>query len=129
MAETVRVQAGYQGVSVCYAGESRNDPDDWANEIKAAKIPGFSTDGFILVGDWARFWDDYYNRWEDYSHCPPAVYDLIKRHSKKASFGGAFIWNMHSILDTLRRNPSQCGPNSDMPGYVKAIKDAMQSKV
>jgi hypothetical protein len=107
----------------CYAGGAGNDPQGWADEI-AARIPGFSTDGFILASDWARFYDTTARVWG--GDCPPAVKQLISGFSKEACFGGAFIWNMHSIVDTQKRDPMQCGAGVGSREYVQAIREATQ---
>lgn len=114
----------------CYAGGSGNDPQTWANAI-AARIPGFSAEKFILASDWARFYDPTSRVWG--GHCPPAVKQQISQFCKEACFGGAFIWNMASIVDTQKRDPGQC-MNKDgwpvgMTDYVQAIQEAVQPVV
>jgi hypothetical protein len=97
-------------------------------ELGPANIDRFSDDGFILASDWARFYDNTAGVWG--GDCPPAVKQLISRFSKEACFGGAFIWNIHSIVDTQKRGPTQCtrkdGSPVGMADYVQAIREAME---
>jgi hypothetical protein len=80
----------------CYAGGGGNDPQTWANAI-TAQIPGFSTDKYVLAGDWARLYDPSEKFWGG-GDCPSEVTKKISDFSKAACFGGAFIWNMDQIV-------------------------------
>jgi len=107
----------------CYAGGSGNDPKRWANAIKK-QIPKFSTAGFILASDWARFYDEDDGVW--LGDCPAAVKQLISGYSKEACFGGAFIWNMDAIIKTERDPRLQCCGKASMADYAQAIRETMQ---
>jgi hypothetical protein len=85
----------------CYDGGSGNDPKDWAAAITQA-IPGFSTNQFIVPGDWT----------ED---SPSDVTTLFSTFTGEACLGGGFIWNMDGILSG----------SSKMADYVNAIKTAL----
>ena len=69
----------------CYDGAEGNDPKVWANHI-TAQIREFSTDGFILASDWARFYDTNDGGWG--GDCPPAVKRLISKHLRKLASAG-----------------------------------------
>ena len=107
----------------CYAGGGGNKPEEWAKAI-TDEILGFSTDGFILASDWARFWDPELKDWD--GNCPPAVKQHISGFSNPACLGGAFIWNMDAILETERDPRQPCGSKGSMADYVQAIRQAMQ---
>lgn len=83
-----------------YDGGSGNDPQTWANYITNA-IPKFSTDGYIVCGDWTN-------------DSPSQVTSLLSQYSGEACLGGGFIWNMDGILDG----------SYSMKDYVQAIKSA-----
>lgn len=82
----------------CYDGGVGNDPGQWAAAIRDA-IPGFTTDGFILAGDWN---DD----------TPAQVEYLFSGFAAEPSVGGGFIWDMNSILTA----------GGSMADYVAAIR-------
>jgi hypothetical protein len=105
----------------CYAGGGGNDPKDWAAEI-VSSIPGFSTDNFIVAGDWSRWYNKQFQIWE--GDCPTDVTSLISGFSKEACFGGSFIWNMDQILD-FGPQTAGCGTVETMGSYVAAIKAAL----
>lgn len=101
----------------CYAGGGGNDPSDWAAEITKA-IPSFSTDGFIVAGDWSRWWNARDREWE--GDCPTAVTALISGFAAEPCLGGGFIWNMDQILD-YGPNKAGCGSVIAMTDYVQAV--------
>jgi hypothetical protein len=107
----------------CYAGGGNNNPADWNTAIQQA-LPGFNTNGFILVSDWTRFWD--VEQWGAFwnGDCPAAVQSLI---AGTAYIGGAFLWTIDQILDyeaTARQHPDpqSCGPNMVQADYINALK-------
>jgi hypothetical protein len=109
----------------CYAGGGGNNPQDWANEIKA-KLPAFNTDRFILASDWSRFYEDdeNYKGWE--GHCPQDVKAHLSAFGKQACVGGAFLWNMDQILEFGPRAEG-CSRPVTMNDYFNAIRDALQT--
>jgi len=102
----------------CYDGGTGNHPQTWAKAITAA-LPEFSTNGFIVAGDWSRW---YGQNWE--GDCPPSVTSLISSFSSEACLGGGFIWNLDQIL-TYGPQPAACGSVITMADYVNAIKNGM----
>jgi hypothetical protein len=114
----------------CYAGGDRNNPQEWADAIKAA-IPHFDTTGFILVSDWSRFLDkprEDRSSWRWNGDCPTEMADKLSRLNGP-SVGGAFVWTIGSILDYAKNqrekpDPQPCG-NVGMGNYIQAIKDAL----
>jgi hypothetical protein len=105
----------------CYAGGTGNDPQAWADAIAEANIPGFSTHGFILAGDWTRFWNQ---GWQ--GDCPPWVNRLMSQFSKEPCFGGGFLWDMDAILK-WGPDPDGCGSSVGTADYVNAIREAMKT--
>ena len=105
----------------CYDGGEGNNPEHWANEIKKA-IPWFSTDRFILAGDWSRFYDTEHKRWR--GRCPEKVKAHISPFKQQPCFGGGFIWQMDAILNP-GRDMSHSGCRSKEVGmrdYIEAIQ-------
>ncbi|MEN8132313.1 MAG: hypothetical protein ABFS45_19470 [Pseudomonadota bacterium] len=86
----------------CYDGGTGNDPAKWAEAITQT-IPEFSTDGFILAGDWTN--DD-----------PPDVQTLMSTFTKESCVGGGFIWTLDQIIQKKPQNPLTL-----MKDYVDAI--------
>jgi len=107
----------------CYDGGTGNDPGDWADAITKA-IPGFSTDGYVVAGDWSRWYNTDIDSWE--GDCPSSVTSLISSFSKEPALGGGFIWNMDAILK-YGPDPAGCGQAESMADYVKAVANAMGS--
>jgi hypothetical protein len=101
----------------CYAGGHFNDPQDWAADIAKA-MPSFSTDGFIVAGDWTRWWFAQKNKWE--GHCPDDVTQRLARFAGESCVGGGFLWNMDQIL-TYGPDRSACGSVKTMADYVQAV--------
>ncbi len=86
----------------CYDGGMGNDPADWATAITQA-IPGFSTGGFILAGDWTN--DE-----------PSGVQALMGSFKNESSVGGGFIWTLDQIIEQQPKTPL-----ASMKAYVNAI--------
>lgn len=86
----------------CYDGGAPNDPATWASAITSA-IPGFSTDGYILAGDWTN-------------DTPAGVQALMSGFQKESCVGGGFIWTLDNIIE---QNLSD--PGKQMTAYVDAI--------
>jgi len=107
----------------CYAGGNGNDPQMWASAITQA-IPKFPTDGFIVAGDWSRWYDKQQQQWN--GDCPSAVTSLISSFAGESCFGGGFIWNMDQIL-TDGQNTAGCGAVETMADYVKALVNGMKT--
>lgn len=80
----------------CYDGGSGNDPGGWAAQIQRA-IPGFSTTGFIVAGDWTQ---DF----------PTQVQALMTTFAQEPSVGGGFMWTLDSMI-----------ANASMSAYASAI--------
>lgn len=106
----------------CYDGGDGNDPKDWATAITGA-MPEFSTDGFILASDWARFYDKDRQSWG--GDCPQAVQTKISPFAAQACVGGAFIWSMDAILH-WGANTKGCGKAVGVADYITAGRDALQ---
>jgi hypothetical protein len=88
----------------CYDGGEGNDPAIWASAIQQ-QIPGFSTDGFILPGDWT---DD----------SPSEVKQLMSTFKNDSSVGGGFIWTLDLIIDS----------SYSATDYVKAISTGLANE-
>jgi hypothetical protein len=93
----------------CYDGGHGNDPGAWATEIAQA-IPGFSTNGYILAGDWT---DD----------SPSAVQSLMEGFKGEAAVGGGFIWTLDQII---QQDPAD--PTAVMKTYAAAISGGLGNK-
>lgn len=81
----------------CYDGGYGNDPAQWAAAIGKA-IPGFSTAGFILAGDWTN-------------DTPSGVQSLMGTFKGETCVGGGFIWTLDDII----------AGSDTMTDYVNAI--------
>lgn len=121
-----RLQSNFMGDRVkwwnlqCYDGGDLNEPQTWAKEI--ARVTRRSTDGYILAGDWSRFWDPGENRWR--GRCPESVKAHISPFKQQPCFGGAFIWNMDSILTGGDWSAAGCASKTPpgMRDYIAAIQ-------
>jgi hypothetical protein len=58
----------------CYDGGGENKPQDWADAIAKA-APGHQNEGYIVAGDWVRFYDPDWKSWR--GHCPNAMEQLF----------------------------------------------------
>jgi hypothetical protein len=105
----------------CYDGGDRNNPELWANAIKEAGSESV-TDGFILAGDWNRFYDTNVNAWR--GRCPEAVKEHIAPFKQQACVGGGFIWQMDTILNPGGNfSESGCANKKiGMSDYFEAIR-------
>ena len=81
----------------CYDGGGGNDPANWATAITQA-VPGFSTVGYILAGDWTN-------------DTPSEVQALMGTFNKELCVGGGFIWTLDNIISST----------TSMKAYVDAI--------
>jgi hypothetical protein len=81
----------------CYSGGGGNVPQEWADAIKNA-YPGRQTDGYIVAGDWVRFFDKKTNSW--HGNCPQAMQETFSGFKNQPCLGGGFIWD----LDLIRAN-------------------------
>lgn len=106
----------------CYDGGSGNDPKTWAKAI-ARQMPKFTTDGFILAGDWNRFYDSDPDWLKWRGHCPSDVKRQLSGFSK---LGGGFLWSMDSILEEGPKIEG-CGRVVGMTDYAAAIREATQA--
>jgi hypothetical protein len=111
----------------CYDGGQGNNPQDWADAIAKA-APGRQTEGYILAGDWVRFYDPDQASWR--GDCPNAMEQLFSGFRKQACVGGGFIWSLDLIVDSQKRAPNQgngCGGLSPIfaTDYLKAIKQGL----
>lgn len=68
----------------CYDGGGSNIPADWAQAIAEA-LPGFSTDGFIVAGNWTQA-------------TPGQVQSTLNGFDDTACLGGAFIWTLDAMI-------------------------------
>ncbi len=112
----------------CYAGGAGNDADTWAGYITAA-LPGFKTNGYILVSDWSRFYNTQDQAWE--GDCVPA-FELQMKHSKgEKSVGGGFLWNVDQVqgyADAIKihPDPAECSSSDrSLRDYVSAIESGL----
>lgn len=108
----------------CYAGGAGNDPDQWATAITTA-CPNFDTNGYILVSDWSRFYNNQDKNWQ--GDCVPAFQQLMSTFKGKSSTGGGFLWNVDQVLDyanELKKHSDQCecdSSNRSLSNYIGAI--------
>jgi hypothetical protein len=111
----------------CYDGGGGNNPQDWADAIAKAS-PGHPTEGYIVPGDWVRFYDPDTASWA--GDCPNAMKELFSGFPKQSCVGGGFIWSLDLVRDSENRTPSQgngCGGNVPIlaTDYIKAIKQGL----
>jgi hypothetical protein len=111
----------------CYDGGGNNDPQTWANAIKNA-FPGRQTNGYIVAGDWARFYDPNSNSWG--GDCPPSLQAKFSGFSSEPCIGGGFVWSLDAIRSTMNAQPAWgsngCGSaDISLAGYVAAIRKGL----
>ena len=87
----------------CYDGGGGNSPVPWAAAIQQA-LPGFSTDGFIVAGDWTN-------------DTPADVTALLQSFNADASLGGGFLWTADALV----------GQPGAMTTYAQAIAAGLQA--
>ncbi|UOD29599.1 hypothetical protein INH39_30130 [Massilia violaceinigra] len=87
----------------CYDGGQGNQPSDWADIIRE-HLPTFSTDGFILPGDWTN-------------DSPDQVQALMHGFAGKPSVGGGFMWTLGSMH----------GGDRSVAGYALAMANGLQA--
>jgi hypothetical protein len=75
----------------CYDGGGGNNPQDWADAI-AKDAPSHQTEGYIVAGDWVRFYDPDAGSWA--GDCPNAMEQLFSGFRKQACVGGGFLWSL-----------------------------------
>jgi hypothetical protein len=125
----------------CYDGGSRNVPQDWAQAIaKIMKRDVSNYSGYIVPGDWVRFWDpnDHYDLklqkfvgpgWN--GNCPADMTSKFHSLSTATPLGGGFIWD----LDSVRASQEYAAKHHDngcdgkepigVNDYIKAIKTGL----
>jgi hypothetical protein len=121
----------------CYSGGSNNDPQEWADAIKE-KLPSFQTNGYIVPGNSARYWDKHADQWDG---CCPTKYkaqdgvcnmqDNFSGFAQKPGVGGGFIWDLDLIRGFVSApNPGSCGcyyPEGSilLSEYVAAVRKGL----
>jgi len=113
----------------CYDGGEGNNPQDWADAIASAS-PGRQTGGYIVPGDWVRFYDPNPDKKRWRGDCLNEMEQLFSGYRKQPCVGGGFIWSLDLIRDSENRAPSQgngCGGNLPIMAiaYIKAINQGL----
>jgi hypothetical protein len=112
----------------CYAGGAGNDATTWASYITVA-IPGFKTDGYILVSDWSRFYNTVEKVWQ--GDCVPAFNEFMSGYKSESSVAGGFLWNIDQVegyADAIKRekDPHECSSSDrSLADYISAIKGGL----
>lgn len=115
----------------CYDGGGGNNPQDWSDAIAKA-APGRQTQGYILAGDWVRFYDPDPN-WKSWrGDCPNAIEQMFSGFAKQACVGGGFLWSLDLINDSKSRAGSGNGCGGANPiyatDYIEAVKQGLGLK-
>lgn len=115
----------------CYDGGGGNNPQDWSDAIAKA-APGRQTQGYILAGDWVRFYDPDPN-WKSWrGDCPNAIEQMFSGFAKQACVGGGFLWSLDLINDSESRAGSGNGCGGANPiyatDYIEAVKQGLGLK-
>jgi hypothetical protein len=76
----------------CYAGGAENNPKDWS--------PANSRPGYIIPGDWVRFWDPNSQAW--FGDCPQDMQNLFATFAQQTAVGGGFVYELDLIRDTIK---------------------------
>jgi hypothetical protein len=108
----------------CYDGGSRNNPQEWAPPGKPA--------GYIIPGDWVRFWNDAPDRRGWHGDCPDAMQKRFAGFASQPCVGGGFLWSLDLARDTGKNAPVRgngCGGNTaNFPvTYLEFIKRGLGS--
>jgi hypothetical protein len=115
----------------CYDGGGGNNPQDWSDAIAKA-APGRQTQGYILAGDWVRFYDPDPD-WKSWrGDCPNAIEQMFSGFAKQACVGGGFLWSLDLINDSESRAGSGNGCGGANPiyatDYIEAVKQGLGLK-
>jgi len=108
----------------CYAGGTGNNADTWAGYITST-IPGFNTDGFILVSGSSRYYNTINQQWQ--GDCVPAFKTLMSTFKGEKSVGGGFLWNIDQVEGYAEEikthpDPEECSSsNRSLADYISAI--------
>lgn len=79
----------------CYDGGAGNNPQDW--------WPANAQPGYIIPGDWVRFWDPGQQAWA--GDCPQDMENLFATFAKQTAVGGGFVYELDLIRDTIKNIP------------------------
>ncbi|MDB6166645.1 MAG: hypothetical protein JWQ83_1785 [Lacunisphaera sp.] len=108
----------------CYAGGSRNIPEEWATAIgKRFRQPPLKD--FVVPGRAARFKNDEGN-WD--GECPQTIAEEFSKY-RKDLFSSGFIWEMDLIIATEngKDKDKACSPGEPitLAAYAGALKKGL----
>jgi hypothetical protein len=114
-----KVQAAYPGAVKwwnlqCYDGGSGNNPQKWGQGLP---------NGFIIPGDWVRFWDPSSGGF--IGDCPTDMTTLFQSFAGMSAVGGGFVYNLDLARDTVDNIPARgngCGgTNENTPAVYRGV--------
>jgi hypothetical protein len=126
----------------CYDGGSWNVPQHWAQAIADTMKRDVSNyNGYIVPGDWARFWnpndhqDEKTSKWVGpgwSGHCPADMTSRFSSLSTPIPLGGGFIWDLDSVRasqDYVAKHQDNGCDGKDpitVTDYIKAMRAGLR---